>query len=133
MDDAVFLKLCQAGTPEEVERAIRAGANVNAADEDDWTALHFAILFNDAPEVARMLLENGANVNAKDDNGDTPLMNAVMGESPKLILLLLDGGADVSMKNDDGHTAADMLPKSTPKGVNEKEWEAIIKRLKGTD
>jgi hypothetical protein len=130
MSDVDFLSLCINGTGEEVERAIRAGANVNAADGDDWTALHFAALHNGDPSVVEILLENGANVNARDNDGDTPLMNAVLSRRAKTIMLLLEHGADAGIPDNEGRTVFEFLPDSTPAGVGEDEWEAVLQRLK---
>ena len=130
ISDEDFLELCVNGTPEDVERAIRGGANVNAADEDDWTALHFAALSNANPAVLEILLENGANVDARDDSGDTPLINAAIRDWPKHIFLLLDFGADAGITNNDGNKAVDHLSESKPDEVDEAEWEAVVERLK---
>jgi ankyrin repeat protein len=132
MSDKDFLELCARGTAEEVEQAIRAGANVNAADEEDWKALHLAAIANYDPSVVEILIESGANVNARDNGGDTPLMNAVMRNRLMHIVHLLDGGADVEITNNVGKTAADFLPEETPDGVSAVIWEAVVARLKGT-
>lgn len=50
-----------------IERAIRAGANVNAQDEIGRTALHFA----KAPFVAECLLTHGADPTLADSRGNT--------------------------------------------------------------
>jgi ankyrin repeat protein len=127
--DEDFIELCKSGTPEEIERAIQGGANVNAADKDNWTALHFAALSNKNHEVARVLIENGANINARDNDGDTPLMNAVINNWPKHILLLLDMGADANIADKSGKTPMHYLSESTPEGVDNAEWETVIERL----
>ena len=127
-----FIALCQSGTRSEVERAIRAGANVNAANENGWTALHFAALYNDDPEVVKLLLENGANIDARDEYGDTPLMNAVISQFPRHILLLLNHGADPNVVNNAGETASDFLPEHMPDG-NEEAWQEVYGRLGAQD
>jgi len=127
-----FIALCQSGTRSEVERAIRAGANVNAANENGWTALHFAALYNDDPEVVKLLLENGANIDARDEYGDTPLMNAVISQFPRHILLLLNHGADPNVVNNAGETASDFLPEHMPDG-DEEAWQEVYGRLAAQD
>ncbi len=57
------------GHPEMVELLLSKGADVNAKDQHDATALHYAK--NKA--VADILLSHGANVDAKTDKGETPL------------------------------------------------------------
>ena len=48
---------------------IQNGADVNAVDEDKWTALHFAAE-NGHVDVAKVLIQNGADVNAVVDVED---------------------------------------------------------------
>ena len=67
--DEYFLQLCESGTAQEVEAAIKDGANVNAKDENGETALMYAARSNRNPEVVSVLLENGANASIKDNQG----------------------------------------------------------------
>jgi hypothetical protein len=56
-----------------VKKLLKEGADVNAAQGDGMTALHWAALNGDA-EIAQMLLYAGANVSAKTRlGGYTPL------------------------------------------------------------
>ena len=50
---------------------LEAGADVNAANEADFTALHCAA-FSGLPELARMLVAAGADIDARDWRGRTP-------------------------------------------------------------
>lgn len=49
---------------------INSGANVNAAANDGWTALHLASR-NNNDLVATLLLNNGANIELRDSDGRT--------------------------------------------------------------
>jgi len=60
------------GNIEAVKQAIADGADVNAKDGPEWTALHSASSFLNV-EVVELLLASGANVNAQDMAGRTPL------------------------------------------------------------
>jgi hypothetical protein len=60
---------------EHLKSLIAAGADVNARDEYDWTALHTASEHGNI-EVVRMLLDAGADVNAKAE-GKTALQLAL--------------------------------------------------------
>ena len=60
------------GDIEAVQQHLVAGADVNAKDENGWTALHYAAV-NGHKEIAELLIDNGAEVNAKDNSGYTPL------------------------------------------------------------
>ena len=51
------------------------GADVNAQDENGWTALHYAVR-DDHLDVVDLLLAAGADRSIKNDKGLTPRMNA---------------------------------------------------------
>jgi hypothetical protein len=52
---------------------IQAGSNVNAADLNKLTPLHYACSDDCTFEMIQLLVEHGANVNAQDDWQQTPL------------------------------------------------------------
>ena len=56
---------------EAVAILLDAGAEINAVNEADFTALHGAA-FRGLNEVIRMLVERGADINARDFKGRTP-------------------------------------------------------------
>ena len=56
----------------EVRRLVQGGADVNAAQADGATALHWAAYNGDA-SLALLLLEAGADVAAANRNGSTPM------------------------------------------------------------
>jgi ankyrin repeat protein len=56
---------------EAVKILVEAGADVNAVNEADFTALHGAA-FRGLDEIIRYLVEHGANINARDFRGRTP-------------------------------------------------------------
>jgi uncharacterized protein len=96
------------GIFQDVERAIRNGADVNAQDSDGRTALLNAALGYPRLKVIDALLKAGADVNAKDISGITALIWAVhpVGASnPDVVSLLLKAGADVNAKDGTGTTA----------------------------
>ena len=103
-----FFELVKTGTLEEVNNAIKAGADVNAQDEYDMTPLMYAAWNNQNPEIIKLLLGAGANVNAKDKNGKTPLMWAAEdNQNPEIIKILIDAGADGKARDNKGKTAFD--------------------------
>ena len=80
----------------EVERLLKAGADVNAKDKDGVTPLHWAAT-NPTPAVLEVLLKAGADVNAEDNDGRTPLHAAAANNpSPAVIEVLLKAGAKVN-------------------------------------
>ena len=58
--------------PGEASLLLDLGANVNARDEDGWTALHFYALRFHGLALTRLLLRHGADPNARNENGDLP-------------------------------------------------------------
>jgi ankyrin repeat protein len=82
---------------------IAEGADVNAAQGDDATPLHWAVYRLDS-ELVELLLERGANADVKNRYGSSPLAEAVKAGNAELVALLLDAGADVNAPNLDGQT-----------------------------
>ncbi len=92
---------------EAVKTLLKSGADVNAAQGDGMTALHWASRNGDA-ELTQMLLFAGANVKATTRlGGYTPLMMAAEQGHASVIAALLTGGADAKAANTHGHDAAD--------------------------
>ena len=79
--------------------------DVNARDQNDWTALHFAAQSNSF-EVARLLVEAGAEVDPVDSLGNTPLSTAVFNYrgNGELIMLLREKNADPYVENRHGQS-----------------------------
>ncbi len=102
--DVVFPRFCAQGKKEEVEQALKFGANIAAQDVQGKTALMFAAE-NNSPDVVQVLLDNGADVNDKDKQDMTALMYAAGKNSLEVVRILLNAKADVSIKDNQGMTA----------------------------
>jgi len=102
-----FYNLLQSGTPEQVQKEVDAGADVNAQEDTlGFTPLMWAAGLNPNPEVISVLLKAGAHINARVAGGMTPLMWAVArNRNPEVIAALLDAGADAKAKDRQGRTA----------------------------
>ena len=82
-----------------------AKEDVNAKDENGWTALVWAITGEGGdPATVAALLAAGADVNAGADAGYTPLLAAAESADLPVLRLLLAAGADVNAQNGDGAT-----------------------------
>jgi ankyrin repeat protein len=66
-----FFELVKDGSSEEVQKAVNAGANINARDKYGYTPLMDASYGNENPEVIEVLLESGAGINARDKDEGT--------------------------------------------------------------
>ena len=87
-----------------VRALLKEGADVNAAQGDGMTALHWAARSGDV-DLAQMLLYAGANVKATTRLGAyTPLMMAAEQGHAAVIAALLAAGADVKAANATGTT-----------------------------
>jgi hypothetical protein len=83
-----------AGHRHVVSLLIRDGADVNARDQENRTALMRAVAREDL-KLARLLIRMGSKVNARGPGGDTALHIAIRRGGEKMFWLLLNAGADI--------------------------------------
>ncbi len=101
---AAVADAAQQGDRDAVKALLRQAADVNAAQGDGMTALHWAAMKNDA-DLAQTLLYAGANVRATTRIGSyTPLVLAAQNGSAAVISTLVAAGADVNSKTGNGTT-----------------------------
>src|SRR6185295_12614132 len=92
------------GNTEAVRALLKQAADVNGAQGDGMTALHWAAMKNDA-DLAQLLLYAGANVRATTRIGAyTPLILAAKNGSATVMAPLLKAGADVDLPTSNGTT-----------------------------
>jgi uncharacterized protein len=118
---------------EAVRALLKNGEDVNAAQGDGMTALHWAARNGDL-ELTQMLLYAGANVKATTRlGGYTPLLMAADQGHANVIAALISGGADVKAANALGTTPLMLAAASgNPQAVtilveNGAEIEAVEK------
>ena len=86
-----------------VRALLKAKADVNAADAEGMTALHWAVQANDLDTV-RLLLTAGAKATAANRYGVTPLHDAATLGNAALVTALLRAGAKVDAEFGEGET-----------------------------
>jgi ankyrin repeat protein len=96
--------LIQSGQRDAALKMIASGADVNAAQGDGTTPLHWAVYKIDV-DVTRALLARGAKPNVTNKYGSSPLAEAVKVADARLVKMLLDAGSDANVPNQEGQTA----------------------------
>ena len=93
----------RSGNTQAVRVLLQKRVDVNAADADGTTALHWAVRGNDADTV-RALLRAGANANAANSYAMTPLILAAVNGNAAITQALLDAKADPNRAASRGQT-----------------------------
>src|SRR5213596_307851 len=92
-DGSPIANAAMTGDREAVHALLKKGLDVNEAQGDGTTALHWAAIKGDA-EMAQMLIYAGANVRATTRIGAyTPLYLAAKGGYSEVVAVLLAAGA----------------------------------------
>ena len=92
--DATLVTAVKGSDKAAIRAALKGGADVNAAEVDGTTPLHWAVRGDDT-ETAALLLGARANANAANRYGVTPLSLAARNGNAAMLELLLKHGADV--------------------------------------
>jgi len=108
--------LIQAGESSAALATIEAGADVNAAQGDGTTPLHWAVYRGDVALVDA-LLAAGARADVVNLYGASPLSEAVKIGHAGLVERLLAAGADPESPNADGQTALMLAARAGATGV----------------
>jgi uncharacterized protein len=94
-----------------IRTLLQTGADVNGAQVDGTTALHWAA-YNDDAETVAMLLRAKANVNAVNRYGVPPLALACTNGNATIVKLLLEAGADANATMKGGETVLMLASRS---------------------
>jgi len=101
--DIRLLEAVRKGDKGAAQSLLNQRVDVNEAQADGATALHWAAQRNDL-ETADLLIRAGANVNARNDYGVTPLALACGNSSAEMVEKLLGAGADPNAAKVTGET-----------------------------
>jgi uncharacterized protein len=91
-----LVEAAKSGDTDAVRALVQKQADVNAADADGTTALHWAS-YRDDLASADLLIRAGARVDAATDLGVTPLWNASVNGSESMVRRLLQAGANPNL------------------------------------
>ncbi len=83
-----------------------ANADINAQDENGWTALMLAVIrYSGNPEIITALLNAEADIHMLTANGEPILMFAIKySGNPEIIATIINAGADVNAQDQYGNT-----------------------------
>lgn len=101
--DSAFLELVDRGANEEAVARLKAGQQINVADERGETAVHKATRRGDVAFV-HDLLKFGAVPDYADVDGVTPIMIAIQHGRDSLISTFIQKGANMDARTRDGMT-----------------------------
>jgi ankyrin repeat protein len=101
LDD--FMDAARRGDAEVLASLIASGLDVNAADVDRTSALHWAVR-SDALDAVELLLDAGADVAAENRHGITPIYLAAQNGNAPMIRTLLAAGGDANQVDRTGET-----------------------------
>ncbi|MFD1901844.1 ankyrin repeat domain-containing protein [Enterococcus termitis] len=137
--DQQLLEAVSLGRLEDVERVLKAGAEISVTDALGRSPLMLAVQQNNL-DIVKVLLAFGADVNQKDHTSLSPFICAAANGFDEIVHELLHAGADLASVNRFGGTA--LLP-SSEKGylktvqlcleagvpvnhVNRLSWSALL-------
>jgi len=115
---------CRSGcNAERLYVLIENGANVNAKDKNDCTALMYAAK-NGRTGITYVLIYTGAKLDLKDNNGCTALMWAAIKGHKDIVDSLIKAGAKLDLQDKYGRTALMYVAKN---GCATETLDALIK------
>ena len=86
----LLMKAAKAGNNWELKNLINSGASVNLKDSDGWTALMYAVRYQENTSIIEQLIEAGADVRVKNNYDVSALMiAATYNGNPEILRKLL--------------------------------------------
>jgi ankyrin repeat protein len=101
--DARLVEAVKAGNADLMQSLLTQGLDVNAAEPDGTTAMHWAVRMDDAA-IVRLLLNRGARPDTANRYGMTPLFLAATNGNAAIVSQLLAAGANPNGVLPEGQT-----------------------------
>ncbi len=86
----LLMKAAKAGNDWDVQNLLANGANVQLRDKEGWSALMYAVRYQNNLSIVTKLIEAGAHVRVRNNYNSTPLLLAAnYSQNPEILKLLL--------------------------------------------
>ncbi len=86
-----LMKAAKSGNDWQIKRLLESGAKINLKDNDGWTALMYAVRYNEGLECVELLLNAGADIRVANNYGLTAIaLAASYNNNPKILTRLLN-------------------------------------------
>jgi ankyrin repeat protein len=115
--DRELMVAAQENNVPEARRLLRAGADIEAKDIDDWTPLHRASCHGHV-QVVIELREHGADIEARENHDMTPLHISTLKGHVAVVIELLGHGADSDASNTIGTTTSILCKRKSREGAD---------------
>ncbi len=86
----LLMRAAKSGNEWQLKRLLEAGADVNLTDKDGWTALMYAVRYNESLECTELLVNAKSDIKIKNKYGSSALVIAACyNNNPKVLEKLL--------------------------------------------
>ena len=124
----LLFNACYNANVDDVVKAIKLGADINAKNKDGKTPLHLATYYNNKEDshlkiIYNLLEYENININVQDKEGNTPLHYAVTGGNLNTVETLCIYKADPDIQNTDGKTPLHLATSMPNPEIQKNKYE----------
>ena len=85
-----LMQAAKAGNDWQIKKLLNSGADIQERDAEGWTALMYAVRYQQDSSIVQLLLENGALIRTRNSYNFTPLLLAALyTQNPDILDMLL--------------------------------------------